>query len=74
MIISNCDITRSIFKQGKGRYYLYTRNEERETSRREKYDKEFINQPINQKINKQKKKDEGKGEPIIDKVSFSVKT
>ena len=63
---------RSIFKHGKGRHYLHTRNKETETSQRGKYDNKFINQPINQTINK--KKDEGKEEPIIDKGSFSVKT
>ena len=39
---------KSIFKHGKGRYYLHSRNKERETSQREKYDKKIINQSINQ--------------------------
>ena len=46
---------RSIFKHGKGRHYLHTRNKETETSQRGKYDNKFINKPINQSINKKKR-------------------
>ena len=50
----NTGSRRSIFKHGKGRHYLHTKNKETETSQRGKYDNKFINKPINQSINQKK--------------------